>query len=322
MLKKQLGTSDLNITSIGFGAWAIGGGDWAFGWGPQDDAESIATIHEAIELGINWIDTAAVYGLGHSEKIVAQALEGLAQNDRPYIFSKCGRVWGDDRAIGKNISAESIRQECVNSLRRLKIDVLDLYQVHWPEPEEDIEEAWQTMLKLKEEGKTRFVGVSNFNVEQMERIRKFGPITSLQPPYSLIARGIEQDILPYCEQHSIGTLVYSPMASGLLTGAWSHHRLATLPADDWRREKGGNFQEPKFTRNLKIVELLREIGMPHAKTPGEVAIAWVLRNPNVTGAIVGARKVGQLAELLPAAEMVLRDDEIARIESFMESNPA
>lgn len=321
MLKKQLGTSDLNITPIGFGAWAIGGGNWSFGWGAQDDAESIATIHEAIELGINWIDTAAVYGLGHSEEIVAKALDGLAQNDRPYIFSKCGRVWGDDRVIGKNISAESIRQECENSLRRLKIDTFDLYQIHWPEPEEDIEEAWQTMLKLKEEGKTRYVGISNFNVEQMERIRKFGPITSLQPPYSLIARGIEQDILPYCEQHSIGTLVYSPMASGLLTGAWSHHRLAALPHDDWRREKGGNFQEPKFTRNLKIVELLREIGMPHAKTPGEVAIAWVLRNPNVTGAIVGARKVGQLAELLPAAEMVLRDDEIARIESFMESNP-
>ena len=322
MLKKQLGTSDLNITPIGFGAWAIGGGNWAFGWGAQDDAESIATIHEAIELGINWIDTAAVYGLGHSEEVVAQALEGVPQNDRPYIFSKCGRVWGEERVIGKNLKAESIRQECENSLRRLNIDVLDLYQIHWPEPIEDIEEGWQTMLKLKEEGKARYVGVSNFNVKMMERIRKFGPITSLQPPYSLIKRDIEQEILPYCEQHSIGTLIYSPMASGLLTGAWTHERLATLPDDDWRREKGSNFQEPNFTHNLKLVELLREIGMPHAKSPGEVAIAWVLRNPNVTAAIVGARKVGQLSELVPAAEMVLREDEVARIESFIESQPA
>src|SRR6478735_4124494 len=222
METRRLGNSDLHITRIGFGAWAIGGGGWAFAWGEQDDSESVASIREAIDLGINWIDTAAVYGLGHSEEVVAKALEGVSK--RPYVFTKCARVWNEQRQIGKNLKADSIRRECEASLKRLKIDVIDLYQIHWPEPDEDIEEGWQTELKLKAEGKIRWAGVSNFSAEQMTRIAKFGPITSLQPPYSLIRREVEGSILPYCHNHNIGVIAYSPMASGLLTGKMTRER--------------------------------------------------------------------------------------------------
>jgi aryl-alcohol dehydrogenase-like predicted oxidoreductase len=319
MQTRRLGNSDLAITPIGFGAWAIGGGGWAFGWGPQDDADSVAAVREAIDLGINWIDTAAVYGLGHSEEVVANALEGMAK--RPYVFTKCGRVWDANGQIGKRLTAESIRRECEASLRRLRVEVIDLYQMHWPEPDEDIEEGWQAMLNLKQEGKVRWVGVSNFSAEQMARVAKYGPITSLQPPYSLVRREVEASILPFCEEHKIGVIAYSPMASGLLTGAWTRERFAALPADDWRREKNKQFQEPLLTRNLKLVELLREIGAPHAKTPAQVAVAWVLRHPAVTGAIVGARRPGQLPELLGAADWQLSTSEVNRIEQFLIENP-
>lgn len=315
METRRLGNSDLNITSIGFGAWAIGGGGWAFAWGPQDEADSIATIHEAIDLGINWIDTAAVYGLGESERVVAKALEGLPS--RPYVFTKCGRVWDESRTIGKRLMADSIRRECEESLRRLKIDVIDLYQIHWPEPDEDVEEGWAEVAKLKQEGKVRWIGVSNFNVQQMERAAKIAPITSLQPPYSMIRREIEAEILPYCHAKGIGTLVYSPMQSGLLTGTWTRERIAALPADDWRKEKNKWFQEPLLTKNLALVELLREIGRPHGKTPGEVAIAWTLRQPAVTAAIVGARRTGQLRELLGAADWRLAPHDETRIAEFL-----
>jgi len=319
MQTRPLGNSDLNITPIGFGAWAIGGAGWAFGWGAQDDADSIATIHEALDLGINWIDTAAVYGLGHSEEVVAKALDGIAK--RPYVFTKCERIWDENRQIGKSLKAASIRKECEASLKRLKVDVIDLYQLHWPEPDEDIEEGWQTLVQLKAEGKVRWIGVSNFDAVQMARIAKFGPITSLQPPYSLVRRDIEPSILPYCKEQNIGDIVYSPMQSGLLTGAWTHERLALLAADDWRKEKNKHFQEPLFTRNLKLVELLRQIGMPHAKSPGEVAIAWTLKHPVVTAAIVGARKPGQLPGLVGAAEWRLSVEEVERIEAFLIQNP-
>jgi aryl-alcohol dehydrogenase-like predicted oxidoreductase len=319
MQTRPLGNSDLQITPIGFGAWAIGGGGWAFGWGPQDDADSIATIREALDLGINWIDTAAVYGLGHSEEVVARALEGVA--NRPYVFTKCERVWDENRKIGGSLKAASIRRECEACLKRLKVDVIDLYQVHWPEPEEDIEEGWQTMVKLKEAGKVRWIGVSNFNAEQMARVAKYGPITSLQPPYSMLRREIEASILPHCERNNIGAIVYSPMQSGLLTGAWTRERLAALPEDDWRREKNRHFQEPLFSRNLRLVELLRALGGRHDKSPGEVAIAWVLRHPAVTGAIVGARRPGQLRELIGAAEWRLSEAEADKIEEFLAANP-
>jgi aryl-alcohol dehydrogenase-like predicted oxidoreductase len=319
MQRRRLGNSDLLITPIGFGAWAIGGGGWAFAWGPQDDADSVATIREALDLGVNWIDTAPVYGLGHSEEVVAKALEGV--RNRPYVFTKCARVWDASRQIGKSLKADSIRRECEASLKRLKVDVIDLYQVHWPEPPEDLDEGWQTMVKLKEEGKVRWIGVSNFSAEQMEHVSKNGPITSLQPPYSMIRRDAEETVLPYCQAHNVGVVVYSPMQSGLLTGAWTKERLAALPADDWRREKNKHFQEPLFSRNLRLVELLKAIGGRHGRTPGEVAIAWTLRHPAVTGAIVGARKPGQLKELIGAAEWRLTPGEVEEIETFLRANP-
>lgn len=321
MQTRNLGNSDLAITPIGFGAWAIGGGGWAFGWGPQDDADSIAAIHEALECGINWIDTAAVYGLGHSEEVVAKALSGMPAQRRPYVFTKCARVWDENRQVGKCLKAESIRKECEASLRRLKVDVIDLYQVHWPEPPEDIEEGWETVQKLKQEGKVRWCGVSNFSAAQMEQVKRFGAPTSLQPPYSMLRRDVEAETLPYCLQNNIGVIVYSPMQSGLLTGAWTKERHAALPADDWRREKNKQFQEPLFSRNLRLVEVLRGIGQKHGKSPGEVSIAWTLRQPAVTAAIVGARKPGQLSQLMGAATWRLSPEELNEIEKFLVANP-
>ena len=322
MQTRLLGNTDLAITPIGFGAWAIGGGGWAFAWGPQDDAESVAAIHEAIDLGINWIDTAAVYGLGHSEEVVARALKELPASRRPYVFTKCERVWDEHRQIGKSLKAESIRQECEASLKRLGVEVIDLYQIHWPEPDEDIEEGWQTLQQLKAAGKIRWAGVSNFDVQQMSRIAPFGPISSLQPPYSMLRRDIEAEILPYCQANNIGVIVYSPMQSGLLTGTWTRERLESLPADDWRREKNKHFQEPLFSKNLALVERLREIGSRHQQSPGAVAIAWTLRHPAVTAAIVGARKPGQLSELIHATQWRLTEAEIAEIDRFLTDHPA
>jgi aryl-alcohol dehydrogenase-like predicted oxidoreductase len=319
MQTRQLGISDLHITAIGFGAWALGGGDWAFAWGAQNDRESIAAIHEALDLGVNWIDTAAVYGLGHSEEVVGQAVQGLRH--RPYVFTKCARVWDEKRQIGKNLKAGSIRHECEASLRRLKVERIDLYQMHWPEPDEDVEEGWSTMAKLKEEGKVRWIGVSNFNVAQMKRAAAIAPVTSLQPPYSMVRRDIEAEVLPYCAAHNIGTIVYSPMQSGLLTGKMTRERIAALPVDDWRREKNRHFQEPLLSRNLKLVELLKGIGARHGRTPGEIAIAWVLRLRAVTAAIVGARRPGQLRELLGAAEFRLPREDLTAIEQFLAANP-
>ncbi len=319
MQTRRLGNSDMHITPIGFGAWAIGGGGWAFAWGAQDDAESIATIREALDLGINWIDTAAVYGLGHSEEVVAKALEGVT--NRPYVFTKCARVWDKNRQIGKSLKTASIRAECEASLKRLKVEVIDLYQVHWPEPPEDIDEGWQTVMKLKEEGKIRWAGVSNFSAEQMAQVSKFGSITSLQPPYSMIRPEVEESILPYCLANNIGVIAYSPMASGLLTGAMTRERIAALPADDWRKEKNKHYQEPLLTRNLNLVELLKAIGSRHGRSPGEVAIAWVLRHPAVTAAIVGARRPGQLKELLGVANWRLTPGEVDEIDRFLKANP-
>ena len=321
MHTRILGNSDLAITPIGFGAWAIGGGGWAFGWGPQDDADSIASIHEALDCGINWIDTAAVYGLGHSEEVVAKALADIPSQRRPYVFTTCARVWVENRHVGKCLKADSIRRECEASLRRLKVEVIDLYQIHWPEPPEDIDEGWQAVQKLKEEGKIRWAGVSNFSVAQMEQVVPYGSITSLQPPYSMLRREVETETLPYCQKNNIGVLVYSPMQSGLLTGAWTKERHAALPADDWRREKNKQFQEPLFSRNLRLVEVLRGIGAKHDKSPGEVAIAWTLRLPSVTAAIVGARKPGQLSQLIGAASWQLSPAEVNEIERFLTENP-
>jgi aryl-alcohol dehydrogenase-like predicted oxidoreductase len=319
MKTRRLGHTDLDITLLGFGAWAIGGSGWAFGWGSQDDRESIAAIREAIDLGINWIDTAAIYGLGHSEEVVAAALEGV--RNRPYVFTKCERVWNERGEIGKSLKADSIRRECEASLKRLRVDVIDLYQIHWPEPAEDVEEGWETLNRLKTEGKVRWIGVSNFDAAQLARASTIAPVASLQPPYSMIRRDIEESILPYCLAHGIGTIVYSPMQSGLLTGSWSQERMAALPADDWRKEKNRHFQPPLFERNLQLVEVLRTIAARHGATPGQVAIAWTLRHPAVTAAIVGARKPGQLRDLLPAATLTLTATDLAAIDDFLKAHP-
>jgi aryl-alcohol dehydrogenase-like predicted oxidoreductase len=311
MNTRQLGTSDLHITPIGFGAWAIGGSGWEFAWGGQDDRDSIAAIREALDAGVNWIDTAAVYGLGHSEEVVARALDGV--RDRPYVFTKCSMVWNEHREIGHSLSAESIRAECEASLRRLRVDAIDHYQVHWPFPDHDIEEGWATLAALKKEGKVRNIGVSNFNVAQMKRAQAIAPITSLQPKYSLIHREIEDHILPFAARENIGVLAYSPMASGLLTGAMTRERIAALPADDWRKGND-DFREPQLSRNLRLVSQLRTIGKRYGRTPAEVAVAWVLRDPAVTGAIVGARRPGQFRGVSGAAEFRLSSRELAEIE--------
>jgi len=319
MNTRQLGTSNLNITPIGFGAWAIGGGGWEFAWGGQDDSDSVAAIREALDTGINWIDTAAVYGLGHSEEIVARALEGV--RNRPYIFTKCSMVWDERRQIGHSLKAASIRRECEASLRRLRVDAIDLYQIHWPDPDQDIEEGWATMGDLKREGKVRNIGVSNFNVAQMKRAQAIAPITSLQPRYSLLHREIEEQILPFVAREKIGVIAYSPMASGLLTGAMTAKRIAGLPADDWRKGSA-DFREPRLSDNLKLVELLRAIGGRHGRSPGEVAVTWVLRNPAVTGAIVGARRPDQVRGLSGAADFRLNPGEIAEIEALVSREAA
>jgi aryl-alcohol dehydrogenase-like predicted oxidoreductase len=311
MQTRRLGDSDLDITPLGFGAWAIGGGDWAFGWGAQDDRDSIAAIREALDLGVNWIDTAPVYGLGHSEEVVAKALAGVSR--RPLVFTKCGRVWDEHREIGKRLKAGSIRAECEASLRRLEVDCIDLMQIHWPEPDEDVEEGWAACARLKEEGKVRWIGVSNFSVAQLERARRIAPVTSLQPPYSLLRRDIEAEILPWCGAHGVGVLAYSPLASGLLTGAWTRERLAALPDGDWRKAKNPLFQEPRFSRTLEAMAVIRGIALARGVTAGAVALAWVLANPAVTAAIVGARRPGQFADHSAAATLRLTDAEWASI---------
>jgi len=314
MHTRSLGRTDLSITPVGFGSWAIGGGDWEFSWGAQDDRQSIEAIRRAVDLGMNWIDTAAVYGLGHSEELVARAIAGLPT--RPYVFTKCSLRWDADRKVFRSLKADSVRRECEDSLRRLKTDAIDLYQIHWPDPDEDIREGWEAMARLKEEGKVRHLGVSNFSVEQMERIRDIAPISSLQPPYSALRRDIEAEILPYCAAHDIGVIVYSPMASGLLTGAMTRERVAAFAPDDWRR-RSPRFQEPDLSRNLRIADVLRGIGATHGRSAGEVAIAWTLRLPAVTGAIVGARNRSQVDGIIGAADLRLTDAEIRAIDASL-----
>ncbi|HQR33436.1 MAG TPA: aldo/keto reductase [Blastocatellia bacterium] len=312
MKTKQLGNSDLQLTPLGIGAWAMGGAGWAFAWSQQDDNDSISAIHAALDAGMNWIDTAAVYGLGHSEEVVAKALAGRA--NKPYVFTKCERTWNEERQIVKSLKGDSIRRECEVSLRRLNVDVIDLYQIHWPEPDEDVEEGWETLAKLKEEGKVRWVGVSNFNADQLCRAQKIAPITSLQPPYSLIRREIEAEVLPFCAVHNVGVIAYSPMGSGMLTGAMTRERVEQLPEDDWRR-RSPQFQEPLLTRNLNIAEKLKEIAARHNRTAGEAALAWVLANPTVTGAIVGVRNAEQVSGIIGAMEFRLNPDEVAELET-------
>ncbi|MEK6303327.1 MAG: aldo/keto reductase [Acidobacteriota bacterium] len=315
MITRRLGNSDLYITPTGFGAWAIGGSGWEFAWGHQDDRASIEAIHRALDLGVNWIDTAAAYGLGHSEEVVARALESWP-GARPYVFTKCA-LRGDERGnVHRVLKPDSIRRECEGSLRRLRVDAIDLYQIHWPPDDNgpDLEEGWATMAELQREGKVRWIGVSNFDVEQMRRAQAIAPITSLQPPYSLIRREIESEVLPFCRREGLGVIVYSPMASGLLSGAMTRQRAAKLPADDWRH-RDPEFNEPRLSDNLALVDRLRAVGARHGRSAGEVAIAWVLHHPAVTGAIVGARNAQQAEGVMRAADLRLSDREVAEIES-------
>lgn len=311
METKQFGNTDMKITRTGFGAWAIGGGNWEFAWGPQDDGEAIDAIRRAIDNGMNWIDTAAVYGLGHSEELVGKAIKSLSK--KPYIFTKCGLVWDDKRNVTRNLKAASIRRECEASLRRLNIDAIDLYQVHWP-VDADLEEAWEMMETLRSEGKVRYIGVSNYSIEQISKSMKIAPVSSLQPPYSLIGRDYEKEILPFCNENGIGVIVYSPMGSGLLTGAMTRERIAAMPSDDWRKNSS-HFQEPALTRNLALVEKLKSIGKKYGHSAGEVAIAWTLRNPAVTAAIVGGRSAAQVDGISHAWDLKLTDEDLAEIES-------
>ena len=313
MQTRQFGNTGMKITPIGFGSWAIGGGNWEFGWGEQDDRQAIEAIRRAVELGMNWVDTAAIYGLGHSEELVGRAIEGLAQ--KPPIFTQCSTLWHHQRQLPRSLKGASVRKECEDSLKRLGVDAIDLYQIHWPNPEAEIEEGWEALAKLREEGKVRHIGVSNFSVAQMRRVQAIAPISSLQPPYSLLNRGIEAEILPYCLENNIGVIVYSPMASGMLTGAMTRDRVANFAQDDWRR-RNPEYQEPRLTRNLELADLLGRIGERHGRSAGEVAIAWTLRHPAVTAAIVGGRDARQVEGIIAAGEFRLSDEEAGEIESF------
>lgn len=313
MQTRKLGNTDLELTTVGLGTWALGG-PWQFGWGPQDDGDAIAAIIEGLDLGINWIDTAPAYGVGHSEELVAKALKQTSH--KPLIATKCGILWNEKKEKISCLKKDSVRKECTDSLKRLDVDVIDLYQMHWPVPEEDFEEAWEEMVKLRQEGKVRYIGVSNFNVEQLAHVQNIHPVASLQPTYSMIHRECEEELLGYCAQNNIGVVAYSPMQRGLLTGKFTPERLAELALDDHRR-KNSDFHEPKFTATLQLVEHLKKIAERNGKTCAQLAVSWVLRRSEVTAAIVGARKPGQIAETVRASDWDLSEKDIEEIETLL-----
>ena len=314
MQTRKLGNTDLDLTTVGLGTWAIGG-SWQYGWGPQDDRDSLDAIFEAMDCGINWIDTAPIYGCGHSEIVVGRALKDLSR--RPIIATKCGLLWNEKREKINNLHKDSVIDECHQSLKRLGIETIDLYQIHWPEPDEGIEEAWEAIDRLIEQGKIRYGGVCNFQVSQMERLAPIRPAASLQPPYSMLSRGVENELLPYCGKNKIGVVVYSPMHKGLLTGKYTPQTIAKLPEDDHRKKLDPNFREPRLSCNLKLVEELKAIAAEYGCPVAQIAIAWVLRRPEVTSAIVGARKKGQISQTAPAGDLVLRATTIERIETLL-----
>ncbi len=318
MQTRRLGYSDLELTTVGLGTWAIGG-PWQFGWGPQDDDEAIAAILTALETGINWIDTAPVYGLGHSEELIAKALNQISE--KPLIATKCGLLWNEKKEKVSCLKRQSIRDECHASLKRLGVETIDLYHMHWPEPEQDVEEAWEEMARLADEGKVRYLGASNYSLEQVKRVQKIHPVASLQPPYSMLHREVEDELLDHCAQNNIGVIAYSPIQRGLLTGKFSQARLAGLPLDDHRR-RNPDFQEPRFSATLELVEHLKKIAERNGKTCAQLAISWVLRRPEVTAAIVGARKPEQIQETARAADWKLAQEDIAEIEQLLSKHQA
>ena len=320
MQTRKLGTSDLNLSVVGLGTWGISGVGWRGSWGPQDDDESIKAVIRACELGVNWIDTAAVYGLGHSEEVVGKALKEMPE--RPIIATKLGSCWDEDGNIFGRLTKESVRKEVEDSLRRLGIDVIDLYQIHWPtDSAEEVLEGWGTMSELVKEGKVRYIGVSNFGVELLERIRAIHPVTSLQPPYSMRRRGIEKEILPYCGDNNIGVVCYSPMGKGLLTGKFSRERAENLPDED-HRKRSGDFQEPRLGIMLEMLEKLRPIAEKNGRTLAQLAIVWVLRRPEVTAAIVGARRPSQTEETAQAGDWNLSKEDVEAIDKILEEYDA
>ena len=315
MKTRKLGYSDLHLTPIGLGTWAMGGGDWKFGWGDQDDAASIASVHQALDAGVNWIDTAAIYGHGHAERVVGKAIQD--RRDDVLIATKCGRVWeGESREIGKSLRRESVHREVDVSLQRLGIDCIDLYQIHWPEPDEEIEEGWGAVAELVEAGKIRYAGVSNFNMEQLKRIQPIHPVTSLQPPYSMLRREVEEEVLPYCRENQIGIVAYSPMQAGLLTGRFSKERVQNLPANDWRKANPF-FTSPQLEANLSIIEQLRPVAAQMEITLPQLALAWVLRRSEMTAAIAGARRPEQILETVKAGEIVIHDELLLKIDRML-----
>jgi aryl-alcohol dehydrogenase-like predicted oxidoreductase len=307
-----LGNTGLEISRVGFGAWALGGSNYDWGWGSQDDEQSIASIHHALDLGVNWIDTAAQYGFGHSEEVVGRAVQSYS-GERPLVFTKGGQPEGPDRTTLQSLRRDSLRREVEGSLSRLGVDAIDLYQIHWPIPDEEIEEGWQTLVELEEEGLVHHIGVSNFDVEQLRRAQAIAPVETLQPPYSLVDREVAEEILPFAESEGIGVIVYSPMGSGMLTGAMTRERIANLPDDDWRKRSPG-FREPELTRRLELVARLEAVAERLGVSPGAAAVAWTLRNPAVDGAIVGFRRPDQVKPILPAMELELSDEVAAEIE--------
>ncbi|HTT45855.1 MAG TPA: aldo/keto reductase [Thermoplasmata archaeon] len=316
---RELGRTGIAITPVGLGTWAIGGGGWEFAWGPQDDQRSTQTILRAAERGINWIDTAPAYGTGHAEEVVGKAVQTVPA--RPRVFTKVSLKWTADRRITHSLKADSIREEVDASRKRLRTDTIDLVQVHWPEPEGDIGEGWRTLAELKDRGLIRHIGVSNFNVEQMERAGAIAPVETLQPPYSLVAPDVEREILPYARSHGIGVIVYSPMGCGLLTGTMTAERVARMPADDWRRHDP-DFREPRLSRHLALARLLGEIGKRHGgRSAAEVAVAWTLANPAVSAAIVGGRSPEQVDGFVGAMDLRLTREDLVEIEAFRTARP-
>ncbi len=316
MQTRTLGGTDLNLSVIGLGTWAIGGGDWAFGWGDQDDDQAIAAIKRAVDLGVNWIDTAAIYGLGKSETLVGKAVASLPSGDRPLIATKCGRTNAGDGKVGKSLKRDSVISECEASLQRLQVDCIDLYQMHWPQPDDEIEEGWSTLVDLKQQGKVRHIGVSNHNVSQLQRLQRIHPVASLQPPYSMISSEVEAEILPFCGQQNIGVVSYSPMGKGLLTGGFDLARASSLSADD-HRSRDPRFQSPQLEINLEFVEGLNRIATELGWTVAELAIAWVLRRSEVTSAIVGARRPEQIEQTAIAGTRVMSDDSTSEIQHLL-----
>jgi len=318
MQKKQLGNTDLHLTAIGLGTWSFGGPGWKYSWGEQDEQQSVETMLRAVQLGVNWFDTAPVYGFGNAEKVVAQALKKMPT--KPIVATKCGRAWQPDGTIVPKLTANSIRQEAEDSLRRLELDVIDLYQMHWPQPDEEIESGWEMMATLKEEGKVRCIGVSNFNIQQLERAQKIHPVASLQPPYSMLNRDIENELEPYCKQNNIGLITYSPMQKGILTDKFTRYFVSQIPKDDHRIQLDGNFKEPKLSQNLELVDLLRAIAQKRNCTVAQIAVAWTLRSAEITAAIVGARHPAQIEDTVKAVNIQLKQSDLAVIEMFLAKN--